>query len=153
MTFRKFEGPFSDVRLLGCRNLFLSDRLILDVGEYQESNPETVEIDGEKVESHVVGLTETSRLWRFTFERPFVLRTRDRDIHEQEPVSLELPGKCSYSEDSDWLRSFETDPNVRSFIPTHYIFELVEYTVEIIGDDSPAVEEIANELGDVRGDD
>ncbi|HEV3147096.1 MAG TPA: hypothetical protein VGZ24_00455 [Chthoniobacterales bacterium] len=31
------------------------------------------------------------------------------------------------------------------FTPTHYIFDLIDNFIEIMGDDSPTVEEIQNE--------
>ena len=37
------------------------------------------------------------------------------------------------------------DQSLGLFTPTHYIFDLVDNFIEIMGDDSPAVEEIQNE--------
>lgn len=147
-TFRKFEGPWGDTEALGCRDLLYGDRLILDLFEYQQSSPDEEVKIGEEVfsDSHLIGLTESSRIWRITFDRPFAVRVRDRNIRRKEPRKLTLAGPCSFTEDSEWIREVEFDPSSRPFTPTHYIFALVDDAIEILGDDRPTVEEIPNEL-------
>src|SRR5437870_9276580 len=106
MAFEPFETPFSSVKDLGCRNLFWGERCILDVFEYQQSGPdEDVEIGGEIVSgSHMIGLTESSRLSRLTFERPFAVRIRDQSLRLSQSQKLDLPSPYCFAEDSDWLR-------------------------------------------------
>jgi hypothetical protein len=149
-TFRKFEGPWGAAEALGCRNLFYGDRLILDIFQYQQSSPDEEVTLGDEVvpDSHLIGFTEVSRIWRITFDRPFAVRVRDRNIRKQEPKKLSLPGPCSFTEDSDWLLEVEFDPNSRPFTPTHYVFALVDDTIEILGDNQPTVEEMPNEFAE-----
>ena len=40
MSFEKFEGPWNGTELLGCRNLFCGERLIVDLFEYLQSGPD-----------------------------------------------------------------------------------------------------------------
>jgi hypothetical protein len=53
--------------------------------------------------------------------------------------------RCSFSEQSEWINEFAFDQRLGIFTPTHYIFDLVDNFIEIMGDDSPTVEEIQNE--------
>ncbi len=39
MAFEKFEGPFADAEMLGCRDVFCGERLTLDLFEYQRGAP------------------------------------------------------------------------------------------------------------------
>ena len=39
MAFEKFEGPFADAEMLGCRDVFCGQRLMLDLFEYQRGAP------------------------------------------------------------------------------------------------------------------
>jgi|GEM_PF-3245745 len=144
--FRKFEGPWNDVETLGCRNLFYGQRLMLDLFEYQQSSPdEEVTVGGEVFTgSHIIGLTEASRLWRITFDRPFAVRVRDGNIQRKEPWKLNLPASCNFAEDSEWIREF--DLRSAPFIPTHYVFALLDDLIEILGQDQPQVETIQNDL-------
>src|SRR5437764_281522 len=148
MIFEKFEGPWSDIEYLGCRNLFSSERLVLDLFEYQQSRPdEDIKVGTATVSgAHAIGLTETSRIWRLTFERPFALRMRDRKIRRRETSQLKAPAPCSFAEDSDWIREFEFDLRfLQDFRATHYIFTLLDDVIEIIADATPSVEKIPND--------
>jgi hypothetical protein len=147
MPFEKFEGPFSDTERLGCRNLFCGVRLMLDLFEYKQSGPvEEVKDEGETVPSYVIGLTESSRLWRITFDRPYTVKMLDGTLKRREPPKLNLPAPCCFSVDSEWIREFVFEKESADYIPTHYIFKLIEDFIEIIAYDSPAVEEIANDV-------
>ena len=151
MPFEKFEGPFVDVELLGCRNVFCGDRLILDLFEYQQSGPdEDTTLGGETVTGvHTIGLTESSRVWRITFDRPYAVRVRDLNLRRREPHKLDLPGRCCFSENTEWTREFKVDdPHLGSFILTHYVFNSLDYLVEILANEAPTVEEIE---GDAPG--
>src|SRR5437016_172529 len=70
--FRKFEGPWGDSRMLGTRNLFCGERLVIDLFEYQQSSPDEEVKIGDEVftDSHMLGTTVSSRVWRITFDRP-----------------------------------------------------------------------------------
>jgi hypothetical protein len=145
MNFRKFDGPWRDLPTLGCRNLFCGDRLVLDLFEYRQSSPdEEVTVAGETFEgSHLIGLTAASRIWRITFDRPFALKLRDVNLRRKEPDRVDLPGPCSYTEDSDWIRAFDFEQT--SFVPTHYVFATLDGVIEILGQDQPEVEERQDE--------
>ena len=148
MVFEKFEGPWNGVELLGCRNLFYGDRLILDLFEYLQNGPdEEVMIHSETVSgSHTIGLTAASRIWRLTFDRPFAVRTRDRDLKLKSEALNNFPSRCCFSERSEWIDEFSFTQSLQFFTPTHYVFDLVDNFIEIMGDGSPTVEEIANEI-------
>ena len=64
MTFEKFEGPWNTVELLGCRDRFCGERLILDLFEYLPSGPdEDVRIGSETISgTHSIGLTGFANL-------------------------------------------------------------------------------------------
>ena len=144
--WKKFEGPWGEAHYLGCRDLLCGQRLVLDLFEYQQSSPgEEVKIGGEIVpDSHMIGLTESSRIWRISFDRPFALRVRDRNISGREPDKLKPPAPCSFAEDSEWIREFYLEKV--DFIPTHYIFALLDDHIEILGSDQPQIETIQNDL-------
>jgi hypothetical protein len=38
------------------------------------------------------------------------------------------------------------DPRVGELSPTHYVFDLLDDFVEIVADDNPAIERLANDL-------
>ena len=149
MAFEKFEGPWNGVELLGCRNLFCGDRLILDLFEYLQNGPdEVITIQSETISgSHTIGLTTASRLWRLTFDRPFAVRARDQDLKLKNEQRNDFPGRCCFSERSEWIDEFIFTQSVQFFSPTHYVFNLLDNFIEIMGDGSPTVEEIANEIG------
>jgi hypothetical protein len=149
MAFEKFEGPWNGVELLGCRNLFCGDRLILDLFEYLQTGPdEDVTIQSETFSgSHTIGLTAASRLWRLTFDRPFAVRARDHDLKLKRETTKSFPDQCCFSERSEWIDEFIFDQRSQFFTPTHYVFDLLDNFIEIMGDGSPTVEEIANEIG------
>jgi hypothetical protein len=148
MAFERFEGPWNEADLLGCRDLFLGEQLILDLFEYLQSGPdEDIKIGSETVHgTYTIGLTASSRIWRLTFERPFALRVRDQNLKSKLQAVSNFPGRCCFSERSKWIDEFIFDQHSGLFTPTHYIFDLVDNFIEIIGDNSPTVEEIANEV-------
>jgi hypothetical protein len=148
MTFEKFEGPWNGIELLGCRNLFCGERLILDLFEYLQSGPdENLRIGSETIPgTHTIGLTASSRMWRLTFERPFAVRMRDHNLKTKDQAINDFPGRCCFSERSEWINEFVFEQRLGLFTPTHYVFDLIDNFIEIIGDSSPTVEEIANEV-------
>ena len=148
MAFEKFEGPWNEVELLGCRDLFCGERLILDLFEYlQSGQDEDIRIGSETISgTHPIGLVASSRIWRLTFERPFAVRARDNDLTLKYQPKDNFPGPCCFSERSEWIDEFIFDQRLAFFAPTHYTFNLVDNFIEIIGDSSPTVEEIANEV-------
>ena len=148
MAFRKFEGPFSEAEFLECRSLFIGERLIIDLYECLPiGEGEMAEVEGEQLPIHTMGLSELSRIWRFGFDHPFVLRRRDRVVALREMSSETKPvANCSYSEDSAWIEEFDFDASPRVFVPTHYIFNCVDQIIEVLGDDHPEMEQIANDL-------
>jgi hypothetical protein len=147
MAFEKFEGPFADAETLGCRDVFCGQRLMLDLFEYQRGAPLEDSALGTEAagEAYPIGLTESSRIWRITFERPFAVRIRDQTLGSKNKAKINLPARCSFSEHSEWINEFVFDQSLGVFTPTHYIFDLVDNFIEIMGDDSPTVEEIQNE--------
>jgi hypothetical protein len=148
MAFEKFEGPWNGVELLGCRNLFCGDRLILDLFEYLQNGPdEDLTIQSETISgSHTIGLTAASRIWRLTFDRPFAVRARDHNLKLKNEARNDFPSRCWFSEHSEWINEFIFIQSLRFFTPTHYVFDLLDNFIEVMGDDSPTVEEIANEV-------
>ena len=128
MAFEKFEGPWNGVELLGCRNLFCGDRLILDLFEYLQNGPdEEVTIRSETISgTHTIGLTPTSRIWRLTFERPFAVRARDHNLKLKNEARDDVPGRCCFSERSAWIDEFIFSQHLRFFTPTHYVFDLLD---------------------------
>jgi hypothetical protein len=148
MAFEKFDGPWDDAEFLGCRNLFCGERLILDLFEYQQSSPdEDLKIGSETLsETHTIGLTPTSRIWRLIFERPFAVRMRDPTLRCKAETTSNFPGRCCFSEQSEWIGEFVFDQGLGLFTPTHYVFDLIDSFIEIMGDSSPTVEEVANEV-------
>ena len=146
--WKKFEGPWGDAQYLGCRDLLCGQRLVLDLFEYQQSSPEEEVKIGEQVipDSHLIDLTESSRIWRISFDRPFALRVRDGNIRRREPDKLKPPAPCSFAEDSEWIREFDLEK--ADFIPTHYVFALLDDLIEILGPDQPEVETIKSDLTD-----
>jgi hypothetical protein len=148
MPFRKFEGSFSEPEFLECRSLFIGERLIIDLYECLPiGEGEIVEVEGEQLPMRPMGLSESSRIWRFTFDHPFILRRRDRVIALREPSSeIKMVSNCSYSEDSAWIEEVNFDASPRVFVPTHYLFNCVDQIIEVLGDDDPTVERIANDL-------
>ena len=147
MTFEKFEGPWNEIELLGCRNLFCGERLILDLFEYLQSGPdEDLRIGSETISgTHTVGLTASSRIWRLIFERPFALRARDQNLKSKRQTINHFPGLCCFSERSEWIEEFIFNQCSGFFTPTHYVFDLIDDFIEIMGDGSPTLEEIANQ--------
>ena len=148
MEFEKFDGPWDDAELLGCRNLFCGDRLILDLFEYQQNSPdEDLKIGSETFSrTHMIGLTASSRIWRLTFDRPFAVKVRDHNLESKHKAETNLPGRCCFSEQSDWINDFVFDQRLGLFTPTHYVFDLIDNFIEIMGDSSPMIEEVANEV-------
>jgi hypothetical protein len=150
MSFEEFAGPFVEAEMLGCRDLFCGERLMLDLFEYKKSGPaEMVKGEGEaQTESYAIGLTESSRIWRLTFERPFAIRVRDQTLALKNQAKINLPARCCFSEQSDWISEFVFDQRLGLFTPTHYIFDLVDNFIEIMADASPTVEQIQNEMSE-----
>jgi hypothetical protein len=148
MVFEKFEGPWNGVELLGCRDLFCGERLILDLFEYLQSGPdEDIKRGAETISgTHTIGLIAESRIWRLTFDPPFALKVRGHDLKLRHEATNNFPGRCCYSERSTWIDEFTFDQHLAFFTPTHYVFNLIDNFVEILGDSSPTVEEIPNEL-------
>ncbi|MGA7275348.1 MAG: hypothetical protein WBX14_10935 [Candidatus Udaeobacter sp.] len=146
MTFEKFEGPWNEIELLGCRNLFCGERLILDLFEYLQSGPdEDLRIGSEAISgTHTIGLTASSRIWRLIFERPFAVRARDQNLKSKQQTINDFPGPCCFSERSEWIEEFIFNQRPGFFTPTHYVFNLIDNFIEIMGDGSPRLEEIAN---------
>ena len=152
IIWRKFEGPWGDAEALGCRNLFYGQRLFLDLFDYQPSSPdEEVKIGDDVIpDSHLIGLTESSRIWRITFDRPFAVRVRDINLNQSKPEGPGISFPCNFTEDSDWLR--ELDFGKADFIATHYLFATLDDFIEIVGQDRPEVEELPNDLaGEITG--
>jgi hypothetical protein len=149
MTFRKFEGPWDGAELLGCRNLFCGDRLILDLFEYLQNGPDQdVTTESETIsEGHTIGLTGGSRIWRLSFDRPFAVRAHDHNLKMKHESRSSFPSRCCFSERSEWIDEFIFSQSLQFFTPTHYVFDLLNNFIEIMGDDAPTVEEIANEIG------
>jgi len=148
MAFEKFEGPWNGVELLGCRDLFCGERLILDLFEYLQSGPdEDIRIGSETISgTHAIGLIAGSRIWRLTFERPFAVRARDHNLKLKHQTTDNFPGRCCFSERSEWIDEFIFDQRLAFFTPTHYTFNLIDNFIEIIGDSSPMIEQIAHEV-------
>jgi hypothetical protein len=92
-----------------------------------------------------LGLTAASRIWRLTFERPFAVKARDQNLKLKHEAINDIPSPCCFSERSEWIDDFIFGQPFQFFTPTHYIFNLIDNFVEIMRDDSPTVEEIANE--------
>jgi hypothetical protein len=149
MTFEKFEAAWDDAEFLGCRNLFCGERLILDLFEYLQTGPdEDVRIGSEPISgTHAIGLSTSSRIWRLMFERPFAVRMRNQDLKPKHEVEKDLPGRCCFSEKSEWINAFVFDQRLGLFTPTHYVFDLIDNFIEILADSSPSIEEITNEIG------
>ena len=146
IIWRKFEGPWGDAEALGCRNLFYGQRLFLDLFDYQQSSPgEEIKIGDEVIpETHLIGLTESSRIWRITFDRPFAVRAHDINLNQRNSEESGIPFPCNFTEDSHWLRGFDFEKV--EFIPTHYLFATLDAYIEIAGQDQPEVEELPNDL-------
>ena len=119
MAFEKFEGPWNGIELLGCRNLFFGERLILDLFEYLQSGPdEHLTIGTETVSgAHAIGLTASSRIWRLTFERPFAVTARDQNLKLKHEPTRNFPGPCYFSEQSEWIEEFIFDQHLQFFTP------------------------------------
>jgi hypothetical protein len=111
MTFEKFEGAWDDAEFLGCRNLFCGERLILDLFEYLQTGPdEDLKIGlGAISGTHTIGLSTSSRIWRLMFERPFAVSARDQNLKPKHEVEKDLPGRCCFSEQSQWINEFVFD--------------------------------------------
>src|SRR5689334_12262018 len=155
MTFEPLEAPFADVERLGCRDLFWGEHVILDLFEYLESGPAgEVEVEGQKVSDVQIGLTPSSRIWRLTFERALALKVRDESLKFFQPQTQpepEFPSVCCFAYKSPWLSeifpdSSQGDPRLGELVPIHYVFALLDDFIEIIADDSPIIEQVANDL-------
>jgi len=118
---------------------------MLDLFECQRGPPLEDRRPGTSGEAYLIGLTESSRIWRITFERPFAVKIHDQTLGSKNKAKINLPARCSFSEQSDWINEFAFDQRLGIFTPTHYVFDLVDNFIEIMGDDSPTVEEIQNE--------
>lgn len=154
MAFESFDTAFSEIELVGCRNLLWGQKLILDLFEYLESGPaEEMEVGGEGLQDvQTIGLTASSRIWRLTFERPLAVKVRDESIKFLAPQNKEksqLPSRYCYTDTSPWLSELfpdPLDPRVGDLTPTHYVFDLLDDFVEIIADDNPTIEQIENDM-------
>src|SRR4051812_23448025 len=154
MSFKAFETAFSEVTGVGCRDLLWGARLVLDLFEYLQSGPsEEMEVAGETVkDTHTIGLTASSRIWRLTFEQPLAVRVRDESIRFLEPQDdskLQLPSRYCFANSSPWLSELfpdPLDPRLGSWTPTHYVFDLLDDFIEIIADETPTIEVIDNDL-------
>jgi len=154
VSFEAFQTLFSDVELVGCRNLLWGQRLILDLFEYLESgSAEQMEVAGEGMqEVQTIGMTASSRVWRLTFERPFAVKVRDESVKFLEPRDKQkpqLPSRFCYTDRSPWLSELfpdALDPRMGGYTPTHYVFDLLDDSIEIIADDNPTIEQIENDM-------
>ena len=144
MAFEKFEAPFEEVELLGCRDLFCGEKLMLDLVEYERGSRVEASPPGTPTSepAYLIGPGESSRVWRITFERPFVVRVRDQTLGSRK-AQVNLPGRCCFSQQSEWLDEFVFDQRLGHYTPTHYIFDLIDNFIEIIGDDWPTIEELS----------
>jgi len=80
----------------------------LDLFEYLQTGPdENVKIGSETISgTHTIGLTASSRIWRLTFERPFAVRMRDQNLKSKHQTEKNFPGRCCFSEQSEWINEF-----------------------------------------------
>jgi hypothetical protein len=76
------------------------------------------------------------------FDRPFAVRMRDHNLELKQQAEENFPGRCCFSEHSEWINEFAFDRRLDLFTPTHYVFNLIDNFIEILGDSSPTVEEI-----------
>src|SRR5205814_2327207 len=79
-------------------------------------------------------------------ERPFMVRMRDQNLKSKHQTEKNFPGRCCFSEQSEWINEFVFEQRLRLFTPTHYVFDLIDNFIEILGDSSPTIEKIANEI-------
>ena len=141
--FTKLEAPFADIELLGCRDVFFGEKLILDFIEFErgdraETNPPTNEPEY---------FLKPKRTWRMEFEQPFAVRLRNQSLESKQPLPT-LPGRCCVSDETDWLSSLVLPRQTEAFAMLHYVFDLIDNCLEVIGSDDPVVEELSNETSD-----
>jgi hypothetical protein len=79
------------------------------------------------------------------FGRPFAVRARDHDLKLKHDLVENFTGRCFFSERSEWIDEFIFDQRLGFFTPTHYVFDLIDNFIELMGDNSRTVEEIPNE--------
>jgi hypothetical protein len=96
-------------------------------------------------EYYMIGPTDESRVWRLTYERPFAVRTRDLGL-QLKSAPANFLAQCCFSERSEWIDEFTFGPFFAHYVPTHYVFTLLDHIVEILGDKSPENEEVENTL-------
>jgi len=143
MPFEKFESPFENVELLGSRDLFCGEKLVLDLVEYQQGERVGADPMAPRASEPSYRL-DASRTWRITFERPFAVKVRNQSLQSREP-KINLPGRCCVAEQSEWLVKFVFDRRPDSLTMIHYVFDLIDNFVEIIGNDCPNIEELPDD--------
>ena len=145
MPFEKFEGPFADAEFLGLRDLLCGERIVLDLIECKRTKPPEPPPAGvDENEYFVIEPTDESRVWRLTYDRPFAVKFRDRSLEFMDAPDENWPLQCSFSERSEWINQLVPPPNPTVFVPTHYIFGLLDHVIEILADRSPLVRQIPN---------
>src|SRR3954453_2571041 len=147
MEFRKFEGPFNDAEGLGLRDLFCSERLILDLIEAKRIKPSDAPPTGvSESEYYILEPTEESRVWRLTYEPPFGIKLRGPSLEPRKESTVRLTAPCMFSEKSEWIDEFNFGPQLAGFLPTHYIFALTDHYLEVLADGNPLVQQVENTL-------
>jgi hypothetical protein len=145
MQFQKFEGPFSDAEILDLRHLFCGERLMLDLIECKRTKPPEPPPPGvSEDEYYIIGPTEESRVWRLSYNRPFALRTREVSLRLRRDPEAPPPGQCCFSEKSEWIDEFVADTFPNFFVPTHYVFTMLDHVIEILADKTPEIERMEN---------
>ena len=148
MEFKQFEGPFRDVEMLGLRDLFCGERLILDLIECKRIKPlDPPPPDVSEDEYYILEPTAESRVWRLTYQLPFAVKIGTPGVEPKKPSTVRLTAPCMYTEKSDWIDEFNFSPTLTDFVPTHYIFNLTDHSLEVLADNNPEIERVENTLG------
>src|ERR1700730_3296882 len=105
--------------MLGCRDVFCGERLMLDLFEYQRGAPLEDRPPGteSKGEAYLIGLTESSRIWRITLERPFAVTIHDQKLESKNEAKINLPARFSVSEQSAWSNELAFAHRLGLFTP------------------------------------
>ena len=147
MEFRKFEGPFNDAEGLALRDLFCSDRLILDLIEAKRVKPSDAPPPGiSENEYYILEPTDESRVWRLTYDPPFGIKLRGPSLEPKEGSTSSLTAVCVFSEKSEWIDEFNFGAQLAGFVPTHYIFALTDHYLEVLADGNPMIQQVENAL-------